>query len=80
MAQLIVRNLDEELVRRLKRRAAEHGRSVEAEHRLILHSVLMNDAPPGFKDWLMSLSELDSDLDITRNRQDTGRDVERLFD
>lgn len=80
MAQLIVRNLDNELVRRLKRRAADHGRSAEAEHRLILYSVLMNDAPPGFKDWLMSLSELDSDLDITRNRQDTGRDVERLFD
>lgn len=80
MAQLIVRNLDEELVRRLKQRAAEHGRSVEAEHRLILHNVLMHDAPPGFKDWLLSLSELDSDLDITRNRQDMGRDVERLFD
>ena len=32
MAQLIVRNLDDEIVRRLKRRAAERGRSVEAEH------------------------------------------------
>ena len=31
MAQLIVRNLDEELVTRLKLRAAEHGRSAEAE-------------------------------------------------
>ena len=29
---LIVRNLDEELVRRLKLRAARHGRSAEAEH------------------------------------------------
>ena len=30
MAQLVVRNLDDELVRQLKRRGAEHGRSAEA--------------------------------------------------
>jgi antitoxin FitA len=33
---LHVRNLDDELVLRLKRRAARHGRSVETEHREIL--------------------------------------------
>ena len=37
---LIVRNLDKELVRRLKLRAARHGRSAEAEHRAILEQVL----------------------------------------
>jgi len=40
MAQLVVRNLDEELVAKLKLRAAEHGRSTEAEHREILRDVL----------------------------------------
>ncbi len=40
MAQLTVRNLDEELVRRLKIRAAERNRSAEAEHRAILELVL----------------------------------------
>ena len=35
MAQLIVRNLDQELVQRLKIRAAQKGRSMEAEHREI---------------------------------------------
>jgi len=40
MAQLVVRNLDEELVAKLKLRAAEHGRSTEAEHREILREVL----------------------------------------
>jgi len=40
MAQLIVRKLEEEIVARLKRRAAEHGRSAEAEHRLILARAL----------------------------------------
>ena len=40
MATLIVRKLDEEIVRRLKARAAAHGRSAEAEHRAILESAL----------------------------------------
>ena len=40
MAQLIVRNIDEELVRLLKVRAAERGRSAEAEHRDILRDAL----------------------------------------
>jgi len=30
---LSVRNLDDDLILRLKRRAARHGRSAEAEHR-----------------------------------------------
>lgn len=40
MASLIVRGLDDELVRRLKQRASQHGRSAEAEHRLILEEAL----------------------------------------
>lgn len=41
MTQLTVRNINEQLVRALKRRAAAHGRSAEAEHREILRSVLL---------------------------------------
>lgn len=40
MANLHVRNLDDDLVERLKVRAAENGRSVEAEHRDILRRAL----------------------------------------
>ena len=40
MANLIVRDIDETLVRALKQRAARSGRSAEAEHREILASVL----------------------------------------
>ena len=40
MATLTVRNLDDDLVRRLRIRAAEHGRSAEAEHREILRANL----------------------------------------
>ena len=45
---LHVRNLDDELVARLKRRAARHGRSVEAEHREILRQVLSGECEPDF--------------------------------
>jgi len=40
MAQLTVRKVDPAIVRRLKVRAAQFGRSAEAEHRAILESVL----------------------------------------
>jgi antitoxin FitA len=43
MATLTVRNLDDEIVRRLRIRAAEHGRSAEAEHREILRLALVAD-------------------------------------
>lgn len=43
MATLTVRNLDEDLVRRLRMRAAAHGRSAEAEHRDILRHALSDD-------------------------------------
>ena len=43
MAQLTVRKLDESLVQALKRRAAAHGRSAEAEHRMILRQALMGE-------------------------------------
>ncbi|WP_431926159.1 FitA-like ribbon-helix-helix domain-containing protein [Amycolatopsis tucumanensis] len=40
MATLTIRDLDDDLVAALRVRAAEHGRSVEAEVRDILRSVL----------------------------------------
>jgi plasmid stability protein len=43
MASLVVRNIEDELVARLKRRAATHGRSAEAEHREILRQALAGE-------------------------------------
>lgn len=40
MGQLLVRDLDDDLVRLLKRRAASNNRSAEAEHRAILEQAL----------------------------------------
>lgn len=44
MAQLTVRNVTEQIVAALKKRAAEHGRSAEAEHREILRESLLEKA------------------------------------
>lgn len=38
MGQLLVRGLDDRVIRLLKDQAAQHGRSVEAEHRAILEA------------------------------------------
>lgn len=40
MPQLLVRDVPRDVVEALKRRAASHGRSAEAEHRAILESAL----------------------------------------
>ena len=45
MAQILVRNLEEDVKRRLKKRAAQHGRSLEAEAREILRSAVRDEGP-----------------------------------
>ena len=48
MGQLLVRDLDDEVIRRLKQQAAAHGRSTEAEHRAILEAAVRSggETPP----------------------------------
>ena len=64
-SNLHVRNLDDELVARLKRRAARHGRSTEAEHREILRQALSAEAEPSFDALAAELRKL------TRGRRQT---------
>jgi plasmid stability protein len=45
MATLIVRQVDDRVVRALEDRAKRHGRSAEAEHRAILEAGLGSPAP-----------------------------------
>lgn len=47
MAAVSIRNLDEETKRRLRIRAARHGRSMEAEIRAILQEVVSEPERPG---------------------------------
>jgi antitoxin FitA len=50
MASLIVRNIDDELVAKLRLRAAQNRRSAEAEHREILRQVLSGEPRQSFKE------------------------------
>lgn len=64
MSQLLVRDLDDEVVAALKRQAAEHGRSAEAEHREILRGHLLGGKPPkkrSFTEVLASMPYFDDD-------------------
>lgn len=75
MAQLIVRNIDKELVRRLKLRAAERGSSAEAEHRRILKAALQPGSEgSSFKALLLEIPDVGEDDDFARPR-DLGRNV-----
>ena len=55
---LHVRNLDDDLIARLKRRAARHGRSTEAEHREILREALAVEVDPCFETLAAELRKL----------------------
>ena len=54
-----VRNLDDNLIARLKRRAARHGRSTVAAHREILRQALSGDVEPSFDTLAAGLTEAD---------------------
>jgi antitoxin FitA len=66
---LSVRNLDDDLILRLKRRAAHHGRSAEAEHREILRQALSAEVEPSFEDLAAAFRKL------TRRRRHTPAEV-----
>ncbi|OQW56836.1 MAG: hypothetical protein A4S17_13200 [Proteobacteria bacterium HN_bin10] len=55
---LHVRNLDEELVAKLKRRASRHGRSAEAEHREILKQALSAEPDASFEELAATLRRM----------------------
>src|SRR5262245_16494940 len=61
MAQLIVRNIEDEVVEALKLRAARHGRSAEAEHREILREALLKRQSVSLKQRLLAMSGLGQD-------------------
>ena len=75
MAQLIVRNLDRDLVDRLKRRAAEQGVSAEEAHRQILEEVLRPPPTATLKELLLQMPDVGDDADFSRV-DDRGRDVD----
>lgn len=72
MAQLIVRGLPDEVVQRLKERAAQHGWSAEEEHRRLLKRALLSE---GLGEYLTAIPEVGEDEDFAR-RCEMPRDVD----
>ncbi|RPJ35588.1 MAG: DNA-binding protein [Verrucomicrobiaceae bacterium] len=80
MPQLLVRNLEEELVRDLKKRAGEHGVSVEEEHRRILREALRPNQAGGRQSFWHLLGEMPDpggDDIFERERGTPGRATEQ---
>ncbi len=64
-----MRNIGPEIVGALKRRAARHGRSAEAEHREILRAVLREDVDrASFKAAIASIPDVGADEDFESER------------
>ena len=73
--QLLVREVDEELVKALKRRAVENGRSTEAEHRIILEKALRGPKKISLAEALLKIPPYGEDGDFERRDQDGVSDV-----
>jgi plasmid stability protein len=71
MVSLLVRNLDEEIVRALKERAARHKRSAEAEHRAILEQALQRPRRKSLAQVLASMPNVGRDEDFARAQEET---------
>lgn len=63
---LIVRNVDPDLVKALKERAAQNGVSAEAEHREILKAALYRPKRRSFNELLLSMPNVGLDSDFER--------------
>lgn len=66
MPDLLVRGVDEALVKALKERAGAHGRSAEAEHREILAEALARPRKRSFAEVLASIPNVGADADFER--------------
>lgn len=73
MAQLVVRNLTEDLVKALKSRAAQHNRSAEQEHRQILAAALAGPRRRSLAETLRSMPNVGRDEDFARLQLDHRR-------
>ena len=71
MPQLLVRQVEEKVVKKLKERAGQHGVSMEEEHRRILRQALVRKAwkRPSFKEALLAMPNVGEDEDFERGPQ-----------
>jgi plasmid stability protein len=71
MPQLLVRNIEDKVVRKLKEQAGKHGVSMEEEHRRILREALTgsSEGKTSFKDYLLAMPNVGEDRDFERGSQ-----------
>jgi hypothetical protein len=76
MAQLIVRKLEDKVVRKLKERAAQYGVSMEEEHRRILRETLLKKKPKmSFGEFLISPPYVNLPDSVFKRKREMPRDV-----
>ena len=75
MANLLVRNIDDDIAQALKQRARRHGISAEAEHRQILEQALKRPKRRSFLQLLAEMPDVGRDEDFERRQDDAALDV-----
>jgi plasmid stability protein len=71
MPQLIVRQIEEQIVKKLKKQAEGHGVSMEEEHRRILRESLLGKSAKrtSFKEALRAMPNVGDDADFSRDEE-----------
>jgi antitoxin FitA len=75
MPNLIVRNVNEEIIKALKKRAGRYGISAEAEHRKILAQALLKPRKRSFAEVIASMPNVGKDSDFERVQDKNNSDV-----
>jgi len=80
MSQLVVRNIEESVVRKLRTRAAQEGVSMEEEHRRILRAALLGRRKRAgtFADHLMAIppAAANEPPDLFKRQRDLPREID----
>ena len=77
MGNLIVRNIDEAIIKALKERAGKQGVSAEEEHRRILEAALLLPKKRSFAEAIKAIPNVGRDSDFQR---DQSQAVNNVFD
>lgn len=78
MGSLLVRGIDDLIIRALKQRAGENGQSAEAEHRAILVQALARPQRRTLAEVLTSMPNVGIDADF--ERVNPANEAPRVFD
>ena len=78
MPQLLVRNIEDKVVRKLRSLASRDGVSMEEEHRRILRAALLGHQKQGgtFADYLLEIPQAVDPSDLFKRQRDLPREIE----